>query len=319
MHSPQSPAKFQGSSRAVRQVLDLCARVAPTRSTVLITGETGTGKEIVARMIHRASPRRDKPMVVFDCHGVPETLLESELFGFERGAFTGAIQSRSGLFERANGGTLLLDEVGEIPLAAQAKLLRILQERRFQRLGGTATFESDVRIVATTHHDLRLLVQQGRFREDLFYRLNVFPIHVPPLRERREDSAGLTVTLLEAAARANRSRQSGFTETAVALLISYHWPGNTRQLQSVIERALLLSGGEPISEKHLPPEIVAGFLPPAAGETPTSLSYAQRLLIARALHETHWNWAKAAAQLGVSVHMLRQLAATLQIHREEQG
>jgi transcriptional regulator with GAF, ATPase, and Fis domain len=310
------PVTLVGAARNMGHMLDLCFRVAPTRSTVLVTGETGVGKELVARLIHRRSPRRDKPMVVFDCHGVPDTLLESELFGHERGAFTGAIQSRSGLFERANGSTLLLDEVGEIPLPAQAKLLRILQDRKFQRLGGTATFESDVRIIASTRHDLRALVQQGKFREDLFYRLNVFPVHVPPLRERREDVARLATHLLESVARHNRSRQQGISSEAMALLISYHWPGNVRQLQSVLERALLLSLGDPITESHLPPEIVEGFIPPKKGESASSLTYAQRLMVTRVLHENSWNYTRAAVQLGISVHVLRQLMATLQIHRD---
>jgi transcriptional regulator with GAF, ATPase, and Fis domain len=318
--SPGTTARpIIGSSRAMQRVLHLCRRVAPTRSTVLITGATGTGKELVARYIHYHSPRRDKPVLVFNCHGVPETLLESELFGHERGAFTGAIRARSGLFERSHASSLLLDEVGDIPLPAQAKLLRILQEGRFTRLGGTAALESDVRVIATTHHDLRAMVQHRRFREDLFYRLNVFPIHMPPLRERREDIAPLAVHFLESAARHNRCRQSGFTDVALALLISYHWPGNVRQLQSVIERALLLSAGEPIMEGHLPPEIVRGFVPPQAGETATSLAYAQRLLVARALHENGWSLPRAAAQLGISVHVLRQMIARLEIRRSDRS
>lgn len=310
---------FIGASRALRSLLDLCDRVAPTRSTVLITGETGVGKEFIARYIHKRSPRRDRPMQVFHCSGVPETLLEAELFGHERGAFTGAIQSRSGVFERADGGSLLIDEVGDIPIAAQPKLLRILQERRFTRLGGAAEFEADVRVIATTHHDLRHLVNQGRFREDLFYRLNVFPVHVPALRERREDIAPLARHLLETIARRERTRQSGFTDLALAALISFHWPGNARQLQSVIERALLLSSGEPIDVRHLPPDVIGGFVPPEKGESPASLSYSQRLLVTRALHEHHWNYAKAAAQLGVTSHVLRQLAASLMITRDAQG
>jgi len=305
------------NSRAMQRVLDLCRRVAPTRATTLVTGETGTGKEVIARYIHYHSPRRDKPMLVFNCHGVPQTLLESELFGHERGAFTGAVHARSGLFERAHGSSLLIDEVGEIPLAAQAKLLRILQERRSTRLGGTAAHECDVRVIATTQRDLRALVGRGQFREDLFYRLNVFPIHMPPLRERREDIAPLAIHFLESSARHNRCRQSGITDQALALLISYRWEGNVRQLQSVMERALLLSGGEPITERHLPPEIVGGFVPPQAGETATSLTYAQRLLLARALHENGWSFARAAAQLGISVHVLRQMTARLQIRRAD--
>jgi transcriptional regulator with GAF, ATPase, and Fis domain len=314
---PGKSSNLFGQSRAMQRVLDLCARVAPTRATVLITGETGTGKELVARHIHRRSIRRDKPMVVFNCAACPETLLESELFGYERGAFTGAIHARSGLFERSNGSTLLIDEVGDVPPPAQAKLLRILQERRFTRLGGTVDYESDVRVIATTHRDLLRMSQRGQFREDLFYRLNVFPIRMPPLRERREDIAPLTTHLLGVAARQNRCRQSGLTDTAMALLISYHWPGNVRQLQSVIERALLLSGGEPISEHLLPPEIVGGFVPPEKGETVTSLAYGHRLMVARALFESGWNFSKAAQQLGVSVHVLRQMAARLQIRRTD--
>lgn len=303
-------------SREMRHVLELVERVAKTRATVLITGETGVGKEIVAKHLHRRSGRRDKPIVVFNCHATPETLLESELFGHERGAFSGAIQSRSGLFERANGSTLLLDEVGEIPLHVQPKLLRVLQERRFTRLGGAATHESDVRIIATSRHDLRALAAKGRFREDLFYRLNVFPIHVAPLRERREDIVPLATYFLEAIARQNRGRQGGISDQAMALLISYHWPGNVRELHSVIERALLLSEGKPISEAELPPEIASGWVKPDDGETALSLSYAQKLMVARALHENHWNFTHAATQLGVSPHVVRQLVAKYQLRRD---
>lgn len=298
-----------GSSRAMQHTLELCERVARSRTTVLVTGETGTGKELIARQVHRHSPRRDHPIVVCHCAACPETLLESELFGHERGAFTGATKPRPGLFERANGGTLLLDEVGDIPLGAQAKLLRVIQERRFSRLGATFSLESDVRIIATTNHDLLKLAQQARFREDLFYRLNVFPIHVPPLRQRREDIATLASYFLKTAAQRNRCRESGFTDLAMALLISYDWPGNVRQLQSVVERALLLSQGQPIRPDVLPAEITEGFVPPEGDETPTSLAYAQRLMVARALHENRWNFTDAAQQLGVTPHVLRQLIA----------
>jgi len=256
-------------------------------------------------------------MLVFNCHGVPEALLESELFGHERGAFTGAIHARSGLFERAHGSTLLLDEVGDIPAPAQAKLLRILQERCFTRLGGNAMHETDVRIIATTQHDLRQMVAQNKFREDLFYRLNVFPLHVPTLAERREDIPALAIHFLQAAARQHRARQPEMSEAAMTLLVSFDWPGNARQLQSVIERALLLAGGESIDEQHLPPEIVRGFAPPREGETVTSLSYAQRLIVARALHENSWDFSKAANHIGVSVHVLRQLIGTLAIRRTD--
>jgi len=306
-----------GVSAPFRRVLDLCDRVAPTRSTVLVTGETGVGKEFIARYIHRKSPRRGRTMITFNAHGAPEQLLESELFGHERGAFTGAIHSRSGIFERSNGSTLLIDEVGDIPLSAQAKLLRVLQDRTFTRLGGSASFESDVRVVATTQHDLRAQAMRGKFREDLFYRLNVFPIHMPPLRERREDIARLATHYLESAARRNRTRQSGVSDQALAILISYHWPGNLRELQSVMERALLLSGGAQVTERELPSEVIGGFVPPEEGESPNSLAYAQRLLVARALHENRWSFARAASQLGVSTHVLRQLIAKYDIRRAD--
>jgi len=301
----------------MQRVIDLCRRVARTRSTVLITGESGVGKEWIARRIHRDSTRRDKPMVVFNCHGVPETLLESELFGYERGAFTGAVQARSGLFERASAGTLLIDDVCEIPLHAQAKLLRVLQERRFTRLGGTADHASDLRIIATTQRDLRGMVQRGRFREDLFYRLNVFPIHAPSLRERREDIAPLVAQFAAQAARQHRCRRSEFSDVALSLLIGYHWPGNVRQLQSVVERALLLANGQLITEQFLPEELLDGFVPPRDDEAATSLSYAQRLLIRRALHEHRWKFGTAAASLGISAHVLRQFVARLGIKRIE--
>ncbi|RMF84623.1 MAG: hypothetical protein D6744_02750 [Planctomycetota bacterium] len=317
-HSMQSPdARLLGSSRAMERVRELCRRVAPTRTTVLISGETGVGKEVVAATIHRMSSRRDKPMLVFNCHGVPESLLESELFGHERGAFSGAIHARSGLFERAHGSSLLLDEIGDVPLAAQAKLLRILQERRFERLGGTATHEADVRIIAVTRYDLRSLVARGKFREDLYYRLNVFPIHVAPLRERREDIPSLATHFLRETARRHRSRQATLSDQAMTLLISFHWPGNVRELQSVIERASLLAAGGVIDERHLPPEIVRGFSPPREGEKVTSLRYAQRLIVQRALHEHAWNFPAAAGSIGVSVHVLRQLIASLGIRRDE--
>lgn len=299
----------------MQHVLALAQRVGPTRATVLIHGETGTGKDLIAQYIHRSSPRRDKPMQVFNCHGVPETLLESELFGHERGAFTGAVQARSGLFERAHGTSLLLDEVGDIPRPAQAKLLRILQERRFTRLGGTASLNADVRVIATTQHDLRALAAKGHFREDLFYRLNVFPIHVPPLRDRREEIGALAAIFLESSARKHRARRSPLSDQALALLIGYDWPGNVRELQSALERGQLLANGEPITENHLPQEILEGAVLPRDGENVNSLEYAQRLLVSRTLHETRWNYTDAASKLGVSAHVLRQLTHRLQLKR----
>ncbi len=306
-------------ARSMTRVLDLCERIAPTRSTVLLTGETGVGKELIARYIHRLSARRDHPIVVFHCAACPETLLESELFGHERGAFTGATQPRAGLFERANGGTLLLDEVGDIAAAAQGKLLRVLQERVFSRLGGSATYESDARFIATTHHDLLKLARHGKFREDLFYRLNVFPIHVPPLRERREDIAPLVRHFMDSIARHQRGKHGGVTEEAMAILVSYHWPGNIRQLHAVIERAMLLAEGAAINEKHLPPDVCAGFVAPRNGETASTLAYCQRLMVSRALFESNWDMGRAARDLGVSPHVLRQMAARLGVKRHVDG
>ena len=299
----------------MRRVLELCANVAPTRATVLITGETGTGKELIARLVHARSPRRDKPLVACHCAAIPETLLESELFGHERGAFTDALQSRAGLFERGDGGTLLLDEVGDIPPPAQAKLLRVIQEGRFSRLGATRSQASDVRIVATTRHNLPDLVQRGRFREDLYYRLSTFPIRVPPLRERREDVAILATRFLESAARRNRCEHAGISETAITLLISHNWPGNVRELQSTVERALLLAQAGQITQQHLPAELLSGFVPPRAGESASSLAYAQRLIVARALHEHGWNLTRAADRLGVSVDVLKRMISRLELHR----
>ncbi len=305
-----------GASRAMRRVFELAARIASTRSTVLISGETGTGKEVVARYIHKLSPRRDHSMVVFHCAACPESLMESEIFGHERGAYTGATHPRAGVFERAHGGTLLLDEVGDLAPASQGKLLRVLQERRLSRLGSTATLDCDARIVATTHRDLLKLAQRGLFREDLFYRLNVFPLHVPPLRLRREDIPYLAKYFTESFARQHRSRQSGVTDEAMAILVSYHWPGNVRELQSAIERALLLAEGDPITPEHLPPDVRAGFIRPVCGESLTSLSYGQRLMVSRALFETHWDFSRAAAHLGVSPHVLRQMVARMGLKRD---
>jgi transcriptional regulator with GAF, ATPase, and Fis domain len=320
--SPDTPQAVRralnlvGVSRDLERVLGLCERVARSSSTVLISGETGTGKELLARYIHKLSVRRDHPIVVFHCGACPETLIESELFGHERGAFTGATQPRIGHFERANGGALLLDEVGDISLAAQAKLLRVLQERQFSRIGGTAVHASDARIIATTHHDLLALARKGRFREDLFFRLNVLPIHVPPLRDRREDIAVLTRHFIEALARQSRKRQSGIHDEALAAMVSYRWPGNVRELCSAIERAMLLSEGDVIQLKHLPPEVIGGFVSPHDGETTRSFAYSQRLMTSRALHEAHWELPRAAQALGVSVHSLRQMIARFGLKRD---
>lgn len=247
-----------GQSKAMRKVYGLIEKVAQTRATILITGESGTGKELIARAIHFNSPRREKPFISVSCSALPESLLESELFGHERGAFTGAYALRKGRFELADGGTLFLDEVGEMSPALQVKLLRVLQEMDFERVGGTRTIHVDARVVAATNRDLRCDVEQGRFREDLYYRLRVVQIEVPPLRERRDDIPLLVHHFLGKAAEANRVSVKRVSEQALNLLYQYEWTGNVRELENVVERAVILSSGEEISPQDLPDEIRQG-------------------------------------------------------------
>jgi transcriptional regulator with GAF, ATPase, and Fis domain len=227
---------------------------------VLIQGESGTGKELIANGIHHGSPRRSRPFIKVNCAALPETLLESELFGYERGAFTGAVARKEGRFELADGGTLFLDEIGDLSPATQAKLLRVLQEGEFERLGGTRTLRVDVRLVAATHTDLAALVQDRRFREDLFYRLNVITIRIPPLRDRREDIPLLAQHFLRRFAAKNAKGIAGFTDEALDLLETYAWPGNVRELENVIERAVVLTRSSMISPADLPETLAAKLL-----------------------------------------------------------
>lgn len=241
-----------GQSSAVQRLRQLVARVAPTDATVLITGENGTGKELVARDLFRRSTRRDHPYIAVNCAALSETLIESELFGHERGAFTGASDRRTGRFELANRGTLLLDEISEIPMSLQAKLLRVLQERELERVGGTKTIKINVRVIATSNRNLLDYVKQGNFREDLYYRLNVFPLEVPALREREEDATMLAEAFLQRFARKHRRQLNGFTPEALRQLSHYPWPGNVRELQNTVERAVILAEeGRPISSSLL--------------------------------------------------------------------
>ncbi|MBO0724703.1 MAG: sigma 54-interacting transcriptional regulator [Blastocatellia bacterium] len=249
-----------GDGPAIRRALDAVEQVAATDATVLITGETGTGKELIARAIHRLSPRAHGPLVKFNCAAIPHTLLASELFGHERGAFTGAVARRKGRFEQANSGTLFLDEIGELPSEMQVMLLRVLQEREFERLGGAETVRVDVRIVAATNRDLAEDARAGRFRSDLYYRLNVFPVHLPPLRERAEDIPLLTSHFVaKHGARFGRAI-SRIDRRTMSLLASYHWPGNVRELENVIERAVILSrnGALRVERDTLPSAVAAG-------------------------------------------------------------
>ena len=236
-----------GSSGALQKVLSLVSKVAPTDATVLVTGETGTGKELVARAIHRRSHRSSRAFVCVNCAAVPHDLIASELFGHERGSFTGALQRRLGRFELAEGGTIFLDEVGELPLGTQIALLRVLQEHEFERVGGTRSIQTNVRVIAATNRNLQAAIATGVFRSDLFYRLNVFPIEIPPLRERREDISALVEYFVDHCARKVGKNIQGITKESLDLLRSYPWPGNIRELQNVIERSVIMCETENFS------------------------------------------------------------------------
>lgn len=300
-----------GRSPAMRKVLELIDKVAPTDATVLVLGESGTGKELVARRIHHTSPRRDKPLVAVHCATFPENLLESELFGYERGAFTGATRRKVGHFEYADGGTIFLDEVGELPASVQAKLLRFLQERQFTRLGGVEPVRVDVRVIAATNRDLEREVREGRFREDLFYRLNVFPIELPPLRERKEDIP----LLVEHFLRQRNRPPDVVSPEAMEALLAYDWPGNVRELENVIERALILAGEGRITPDLLPfgrPKPGAKVELPDEG---VNLEEVERELIIQALEKAGWNKAKAAKLLGITRRRLYSRMEALGIRK----
>jgi formate hydrogenlyase transcriptional activator len=284
--SPQNFRHVIGNSAALRRVLRQVEIVAPTDATVLVLGETGTGKELIARALHDRSTRRDRPFVKVNCAAIPSGLLESELFGHERGAFTGAVAQRIGRFEMADGGTLFLDEVGEIPLELQPKLLRILQEQEFERLGGTRTIRVDVRLVAATNRHLDEMVEDGRYRDDLYYRLNVFPIAVPPLRERPEDVDALVHHFVERfTRRMNRSIDVIGAATLDALR-RYPWPGNVRELENVIQRAVILSSGVELTIS--PAALDAPPLPDVSDAGSASLEDIERAHIMQVLEETNW-------------------------------
>ncbi len=244
-----------GDSSAMEEVRELVARVAPTGTSILVLGETGTGKEVLARTIHDVSDRADGPFVAINCAALPDDLIESELFGYEKGAFTSAAEAKQGLIELADGGTLFLDEIGDMPLAVQAKLLRVLEERNIQRLGATASRQIDVRVVAATHQDLQQMVGQGRFREDLFYRLNVVQLSLPPLRDRIGDIPVLARHFFQLLHHETNSSTSGISDNAMAALVAHAWPGNVRELRNVIERALIFARSDLIEREDLPFEI----------------------------------------------------------------
>jgi DNA-binding NtrC family response regulator len=285
----------------MQKLLQLVDQVAKSRASVLIVGESGTGKELIAEAIHRASPRAKAPLVRLNCAALAEGLLESELFGHEKGAFTGALGRREGRFKQADQGTLFLDEVSEIPAATQVKLLRFLQERAFERVGGNETLHVDVRIIAATNRDLRTLIDEGRFREDLFYRLNVVSLEIPPLRERPEDIAPLAMFFLARYAEENGKRIDGFEEDALGLLRAYKWPGNVRELENAVERAVVLCDEPRIGRRHLPANIAPKKEGHGTPQIPgASIDEIERYAILKTLEMCGGSTSKAAAVLGIS-------------------
>ena len=309
-----------GTSSALQTVLALAAKVAPTESTVLIAGETGTGKELIARAIHKRSKRGERTFVGVNCAAIPSSLIMSELFGHEKGAFTGAVQRRLGRFELAEGGTLFLDEVGDLPLETQIALLRVLQEREFERVGGNRTIRVNVRVLATTNRNLQKSVERKEFRQDLYYRLNVFPIIVPPLRQRREDIPALAEVFLRATARKHGVAPQSIAPDALRVLIGYDWPGNVRELQNVIERAVILTEpGQPITSHALAPMFPTELLDAPAAEIQAARSqqavmFSERIIpleeiekeyILHALRAANGNRTHTAHMLGISIRTLR--------------
>ncbi len=306
-----------GKSAAMERLVELLALVAPSEATVLITGESGTGKGLVARAIHANSPRSRGPLVEVNCAAIPENLMETELFGHDKGAFTGADKARRGRFAQADGGTIFLDEVGELSLPMQAKLLRVLQDGQIQRVGSDLPIAVDVRVLAATNRDLHRMTQEGLFREDLYYRLNVVAVEVPPLRHRKEDIPLLVDHFLRAFAEKNRKTVRGITPRAMDLLLKYDWPGNVRELENVMERAVILLRGDYLTEAELPLHLQrpdpsessapGKELPPAEPDLPPSLTLAEmeRRLIERVLEETGGNKSEAARRLGITRRTLK--------------
>jgi DNA-binding NtrC family response regulator len=297
-----------GRSENMQEIFATIERVGPTRATVLLAGESGVGKDLIARAIHFHSPRRDRPLVKINCSAIPENLMESELFGYEKGAFTGANVSKPGKFEQADTGTVFLDEIGDVPANIQVKLLRILQEREFERLGSNVTRHIDVRVIAATNQDLRAALEQGTFREDLYYRLNVVPLNIPPLRERKQDIPFLANHFVKKLAPDAGCRVESISDAAMEKLIAYHWPGNVRELENVIERALVMSTGTQLEAadiklENAPRKSAPGdshFLPEGM-----SLDEYERDIIREALRRAEGNKSQAARLLGLTRNALR--------------
>jgi DNA-binding NtrC family response regulator len=297
-----------GESPAMRVVFETVQQVAPSRATVLITGETGTGKELIAKAIHNLSPRKNGPFIAVHAAALPTSLLESELFGHEKGAFTGAVERRIGRFELADGGTLFLDEVGELEPPMQVKLLRVLEERAFERVGGAKTLQVDVRLVAATNKELKKLVSEARFRDDLFYRLSVVTVDLPPLRARREDVPLLVRAFLDEFSRENNKQVRELTPDALNVFLAYDWPGNVRELRNAIEQMVVLARGERLTLRDVPVAIRSGadLSRINAVRTGMTVEGAERQLIEQALKETDGNRTKAAQKIGISRRTLHR-------------
>src|SRR5690348_6356898 len=300
-----------GPSKKMQEIFRLIELVAPSTASVLITGASGTGKELVARTIHELSPRRPKPFVAINCAAIPETLIESEIFGHEKGAFTGALERRTGCFELAEGGTLLLDEIGEMPVATQAKLLRVLEDRKLRRLGSKVETTVDVRVLAATNKVPEEAVARGELRNDLYYRLNVFNIHMPPLREHKEDVPELVTALLADMNEKHGRKVAGVSEAVFNLFRNYSWPGNVRELRNTLERAVIVCDGAVIETKHLPPGFGHAPTRPSLDDADsirvgvgTTVGEAERLLILKTLESTNNNKTRAAEILGISLKTL---------------
>jgi Nif-specific regulatory protein len=300
------PSNIIGNSKAMHEVYDQIAQVCKSQATVLLRGESGTGKELVAHAVHYNSLRAEKPFIKVNLAALPETLVESELFGHEKGAFTGALATRQGRFELAHGGTIFLDEIGDLSPATQVKLLRVLQEREFERVGGNAPIKIDVRVITATNRDLEQMIQQGKFRQDLYYRLNVFTIRLPALRERKADILLLSDHFAAKYAKLNGRSVRRISTPAIDMLMSYHWPGNVRELENCIERAVLVSEDEVIHGYHLPPTLqtaeASGTVP--RGPLQASLDNVERELLVEALKTARGNMARAAQALGISERVI---------------
>lgn len=300
------PTNIIGNSKSMRSIYPLIDRVAKTNSTVLVLGESGVGKELVAHAIHYGSSRADKPFIKMNCAAIPYTLLESELFGHEKGSFTGAIQQRKGRFEASDGGTLFLDEIGELPLLLQSKLLRILQEKEFERVGGNETIKANVRIIAATNRNLHQEMQNGKFREDLYYRLNVFPLIVPPLRDRKTDILLIAEHFIKHFSKEHGKDVRRISTPAIDMMMSYHWPGNVRELENCIERAVVLSSDHVIHSHNLPPSLqtASSSNTRVEGSLDVMMASYERELIIEALKDSNGIMATAAKKLGITERIM---------------